>query len=413
MPDTTDDFGHIVRRRPLAVVRPHLTTQVSELVRFADNNDVTLVSRGQGHSTFGQAQSDGGILLDTGGMDEIHLLGAQVIAGAGATWDRVLDVALASGLTPPVLTDYLQLSVGGTLSAGGTGGTTFRHGAQVDTVRSLDVVTADGRLHTCIQGSPLANAVLGGLGQCGVITSATLNLVPAPRRVRWLELSYRSLTDFLNDQRAVLADRRFDYLEGRAKPGGHFVLEAAVFDRAENLDGLLFTDAEIREVDYREFAHRTDPGVAELSATGDWFAPHPWLNVWLPDSAVEGYLTEALRDFEQRDIGAGGLVLIYPVRTALLRAPLLRMPDEPVAFLFAVLRNAPPADPDTVRAMLDRNRALYRRAVELGGTLYPVGSVPLTEREWAAHWGEQLPAARAQFDPSGLFQQVSTSLPTT
>jgi cytokinin dehydrogenase len=52
-------------------------------------------------------------------------------------------------LTPPVLADYLRLSVGGTLTVGGVGAMTARHGLQADNVLELDVVTGRGDLLTC------------------------------------------------------------------------------------------------------------------------------------------------------------------------------------------------------------------------------------------------------------------------
>jgi FAD/FMN-containing dehydrogenase len=58
-------------------------------------------------------------------------------------------VTLAHRLTPPVFTDYLELSVGGTLSAGGIGGTSPRFGGQVDNVAELEVVTGAGERMVC------------------------------------------------------------------------------------------------------------------------------------------------------------------------------------------------------------------------------------------------------------------------
>jgi FAD/FMN-containing dehydrogenase len=54
-----------------------------------------------------------------------------VVVDAGAKWSEVLAATLPQGLTPPVLTDYLELSVGGTLVVGGIGGTTSRYGMQI------------------------------------------------------------------------------------------------------------------------------------------------------------------------------------------------------------------------------------------------------------------------------------------
>jgi cytokinin dehydrogenase len=117
----------------------------------------------------------------------------RIVVDAGATWRAVLEVTLAHGLTPPVLTNYLDLSIGGTLAVGGIGGTTFRHGMQTDNVLELNVVTGDGRELTCSAraSADLFDAVRAGLGQCGVITQATLRLMRAPERVRRYHLSTR------------------------------------------------------------------------------------------------------------------------------------------------------------------------------------------------------------------------------
>ena len=40
----------------------------------------------------------------------------RVVVDAGATWREVVEATLPHGRTPPVLTDYLDLSVGGTLA---------------------------------------------------------------------------------------------------------------------------------------------------------------------------------------------------------------------------------------------------------------------------------------------------------
>ena len=59
------------------------------------------------------------------------------------------QTTLPRGLTPPVLTDYLNLSVGGTLAVGGVGATTPRYGLQSDNVLEIDVVTGRGEVLTC------------------------------------------------------------------------------------------------------------------------------------------------------------------------------------------------------------------------------------------------------------------------
>jgi FAD/FMN-containing dehydrogenase len=61
----------------------------------------------------------------------------------------VAKVTFEKNLTPPVMPDAMMLTVGGTLSVGGIGETSYRYGAQVDNVVELDVVTGAGELVTC------------------------------------------------------------------------------------------------------------------------------------------------------------------------------------------------------------------------------------------------------------------------
>ena len=141
---------------------------VVALVRYANRHGIAVSMRGQGHSTNGQSQVHAGVVIDSSTLSEVHEIGAdRVTADAGVLWIDLARATLAHGLTPPVFTDYLDLSVGGTLNAGGIGGTTQRVGMQVDNVLALEVVTGRGELVSCspTRNRALFEAVLGSLGQ--------------------------------------------------------------------------------------------------------------------------------------------------------------------------------------------------------------------------------------------------------
>lgn len=67
--------------------------------------------------------------------------GRYVDAGGEQLWVDVLRASMAHGLTPVSWTDYLHLTVGGTLSNAGISGQAFRHGPQISNVLELDVIT--------------------------------------------------------------------------------------------------------------------------------------------------------------------------------------------------------------------------------------------------------------------------------
>ena len=141
-----DDFGHIVHHMPEGVLLPGSAGDVAKTIQWTAQRGGRFAPQGQRHSTFGRSQVPGGIVADMSALRSIGAVeGDRVVVGAGATWSEVLRATLARGKTPPVLTEYLELSVGGTLIVGGVGGTTAAFGVQSDNVIDLEVVTGEGR----------------------------------------------------------------------------------------------------------------------------------------------------------------------------------------------------------------------------------------------------------------------------
>ncbi|MGP4019019.1 FAD-binding protein [Saccharopolyspora sp. 5N708] len=379
-----DDWGHLVHHRPRAVARPSTVDELVAVAEYADAQRLPYVVRGQGHSPAGASQIADGLVIDTGALRAVHDIDSdRITVDAGARWSDVLRASLAQGRTPPVLTDYLELSVGGTLSVGGIGGATHRHGLQTDNVLELQVRSPDGVVRSCsaAEDREVFDAVRGGHGRHGVILRATLRLVPAPERVSRRLLRYDDLADFLADQRRLMTGGEFDHLEGLAKPaedgsGWEYVLDVAnYYTRTPPIfadSGLRHRAEEFVDQEYFEFLAAMAPLEELLRDTGAWYLPHPWLNAFLPDSAADDVIAETMRDLDPADLGApdGGLVLLYPLRTDVIRTPRRRLPEEPIAFLFALLRTAPTDDPGALRRMLDGNDVLRRRTLDAGGFIY-------------------------------------------
>ncbi|KAI4377014.1 hypothetical protein MLD38_014711 [Melastoma candidum] len=195
------DFGGMQSVSPLAVIRPMGVDDVARLVKAVlCSGDLTVAARGNGHSINGQAMSDQGLVVDmrTAEADRFQILaegpngiGYAVVPG-GALWEDVLRVCLSYGYAPRSYTDYLSLTVGGTLSNAGVSGQAFRYGPQTSNVTELEVVTGNGDIVLCSEreNSELFFAALGGLGQFGIITRAKIPLQPAPDMVKYTLCSY-------------------------------------------------------------------------------------------------------------------------------------------------------------------------------------------------------------------------------
>ncbi|MGW2958686.1 FAD-binding protein [Streptomyces sp. NPDC001220] len=416
--EAADDFGHLVRLPPLGVLRPRSATEVRDALVYAGPRGVPVAARAGGHSLYGQGQAPDGIVLDLSAMGEVGQVGDDRVAvEAGALWRDVLAATLPYGLTPPVLTDYLGAGVGGVLSAGGLGGASHRHGLVADSVLELEVVTGAGEHLVCApdRHGALFDAVLAGLGQVAVIVRATLRLSPAPALVRRYCLNYPDLDTYLADQHLLATDRRFDYLEGQVRPvedtvaGWTCMVEAVAAHQGPTppddrtlLAGLAFDSAEITDLGHAEFAHRVAADEELLRATGEWLHPHPWLNLLLPEDTAASVVTGILADPAFRDLRENGVVLLYPLLTRALRAPLFRRPRGEVVFLLALLRTAAPGAADP---MVAANRRAYEAARAKGAVAYPVNALPMTPADWREHYGgrwDTLARAKSVHDPYGI-----------
>lgn len=406
------DFGKVIQRVPRAVLKPGSVSDIVKVVRFCNRLRIPVAPRGQAHTMFGQSQVAAGVAIDMRTLNTIHSITASVAqVDAGVIWRDLLTATVAQGLTPPVLTDYIGLSVGGTLSVGGVSGTSYRLGTQIDNTLELEVVTGEGDLVTCspFRNRRLFEAVLGGLGQCAIIVRASLRLVPAPAHARVFDMVYASLDALLADMRLVLQDERFSHFEALmpALPGGGFayVLEGVSFytgappDNSALLAGLRFIPGTVNPFDqtYFGFCDRVNVIAADLTAAGRWQLPHPWLDMFVPDSQVNPYVGSVLNELSLADVPDLPCIL-YGFRKSRLTRPLLRTPDEPLFFLLDILRTT---DPASVAAAVAQNRVFYERAVDMGGKFYPISAVPLSERDWQRHYQPAfglLRSAKSRYD---------------
>lgn len=417
------DVGSIVHHTPLAVLQPGSVEDICKMVHFCRRHGIKVAARGQGHSTFGQPQVENGLIINMSTLNTIRSISPKgAYVDAGVQWKTLVQSAFAQGLTPPVLTGFLGLSVGGTLSVGGVS-TSYRFGVQVDNVLELEVVTGEGDRITCSQNKhrELFEVVLAGLGQCAIITRTKLSLVPVQPLTRYFALQYSDNATFFSDLRKLLHREEFSGLWGSLESNGasgwvyqinaviHFTPSAQP-DNYHLLSGLSYDPARLKmlELPYLDFHLRADNQTDCYIQMGMWHGViKPWFDVFLPNNVVEQYVGDVWSKLTFEDVGQTGVVLLFPLKHSALTRPFFRVPDDEWIFLFDILTSAPTPEPNPgfLQRMLDRNRQLFEQSRALGGTYYPIGSVPFSRKDWELQYGKEwseLVRLKHRFDPDNI-----------
>ena len=419
------DLGNIIFNTPAAVLRPGSIEDVAKMIHFCGARDISVAARGQGHATHGQAQAKAGLVIDMSSLQDIHEIGdGFALVDGGCTWRLLLEAALPTQ-TPPVLTGFIGLSIGGTLSMGGISGMAYDKGVQVQHVQELTVVTGKGKVEVCseLENRTLFDHVLAGQGQCGIIVRAKVKLVPAKALAQNTTMLYFDVHAFQDDMRALVYRNELDSIYGLnvvvdpTTGARAYVLNIASFhdasttpDVAALTSGLSYVPGSLQTVDlpYLEFQLQVDQLIAFLRSIGMFDnVMHPWFDVFVPDSELGDYVEDIVGGFQPDDVGQFGFVLFFPLLTSTITRPLFRLPDEELVWLFDVLtaRDVPGYDADFAANKRARNNAWFDIARSLGGTRYPIGSLDFSPADWQEHYGSEWEAfadAKDQFDPKNI-----------
>jgi FAD/FMN-containing dehydrogenase len=415
----SEDKGSYIHRSPIAVLRPKSVDDVSRMVTYANKHGLKIAMRGQGHSLYGQALVEGGIVIDSSTLSALRWKRNDVLdAQPGARWGEVAKETLARGLTPVVMPDSMLLTVGGTLSVGGIGETSYRDGAQVDHVLELNVVTGAGELVTCSpdQNSELFRMTLAGLGQCGLIVQARLPLVPAPKYVATRTLMYDDMDAFVADLGRLTTAAGLHTLNGgltRDQDGSwRYALTGGIFVADENagkrtpdwMAGLRYkSEAPLTTVTYWDYLNRrTARQTPSVVTSGP--RPLPSLVLTLPATAVPAFLTHVSSTPE---VSLGITIFeVSPKMAVRFAQPLYKVPTAPLIFELRMQRRASNENAPDHKQMLRANQALLERLFSAGGKVYPPFAPVLSQEQWRLQYGAEtwprFAAAKQRFDPTNV-----------
>src|SRR5829696_1758647 len=190
---------------PEAVVFPETTDHVAAILRLANEYLFPVTARGGGVGyTGGAVPVDGGIVVGTDRMKRIAELNVDdlyMTCQPGLTTFEVQQAAAEVGLFfAPDPASYKDSYIGGNIAENAGGMRTPKYGVTKHHVLGLEVVTATGEIIRTggktvknVVGFDLTGLMCGSEGMLGIITEATLKLLPMPEATSTVRANFHSM----------------------------------------------------------------------------------------------------------------------------------------------------------------------------------------------------------------------------
>jgi glycolate oxidase len=221
---------------PDVVVAPTRTEQVSRLLQFANQRKIPVTPRGAGYGYVGGCVPVmGGIALSLARMNRIKEIavadGVAVVEPGVITGDLQREVRNCRLFYPPDPASLKNSSIGGNIATNAGGPRCLKYGVTRQYVLGLEIVLAEGtvvriggRTHKNKTGFDLVGLFVGSEGMLGVVTEATLRLLPLPPARASVSSSFSSIEDAAAAVQKILLE---GYLPSALEIADRFTLEAA------------------------------------------------------------------------------------------------------------------------------------------------------------------------------------------
>lgn len=223
-------------REPDVVVFAESTAEVSELLRYANAERIPVTPRGSGVGYVGGCvPSHGGIALSLARMNAILELkpedGVAVVQPGVITGHLQAQARDLGWFYPPDPASLKECSLGGNIATNAGGPRCLKYGVTRHYVLGIETVLADGsviraggRCHKNKTGFDLVGLMVGSEGLLGVVTEATLRIIPHPPMRAMISAGFKSFAEAANAVQRILGS---GFLPSALEIADKFTLRAA------------------------------------------------------------------------------------------------------------------------------------------------------------------------------------------
>ncbi|HYJ46467.1 MAG TPA: FAD-linked oxidase C-terminal domain-containing protein [Pyrinomonadaceae bacterium] len=209
-PDKVEPYGQdAVKEKfpPEAVLFPRTAREVAEILKLANEERFPVTARGGGVGyTGGAVPVEGGVVIGTDRMNQIKEIRPDdlyAVTEPGVRTYALQQAVEAVGLFyPPDPASYKESFIGGNIAENAGGIRSARYGVTKHYVLGLEVVTptgeiirTGGRTSKNVVGFDLTGLMCGSEGMLGIITEATLRLLPLPEATRTVRATFNAMSE--------------------------------------------------------------------------------------------------------------------------------------------------------------------------------------------------------------------------
>jgi len=213
--DATPNFQSM----PDAVVCPRNTAEVSEILKICNEYKVPIVPRGSGTNLCaGTCPTEGGVVLLFKHMNNIMEIDEEnltiTVQPGVVTLDMIHAIEEKGLFYPPDPSSMKISTIGGNINENSGGLRGLKYGVTRDYVIGLEAVLANGdiirtggKLAKDVAGYDLTRLFVGSEGTLGVITEATLKLIPMPETRKTMLALYQDLNAAAKSVSKIIANK--------------------------------------------------------------------------------------------------------------------------------------------------------------------------------------------------------------
>lgn len=213
--DATPNFQSM----PDAVISPRNSQEVSSILKICSSSGIPIVPRGSGTNLCaGTCPTEGGIVLLFKHMNKVIEIDEEnltvTVQPGVITLDMINQVEARGLFYPPDPSSMKISTIGGNINENSGGLRGLKYGVTRDYVMGLeavlaggDIIRTGGKLAKDVAGYDFTRLLVGSEGTLGIVTEATLKLIPLPESKKTMLALYQDLEQAAKSVSKIIADK--------------------------------------------------------------------------------------------------------------------------------------------------------------------------------------------------------------